>query len=141
MSTARAAAGGVPLAESPLAIREYFRCLNEEDHEAFARLWHADAELVAVGTRTRRGRDDVLTYYRAALGPWPTHHDEPTRILPCGSAVTVEIHFSGATAAGRPVEFDAVDVFDLDGGGASILRLSTWYDIDKVRKLLAEASA
>jgi hypothetical protein len=44
----------------------------------------------------------------------------------------VEVAFTGRTTAGRPVAFDAVDVFDL--AGPRIRRLSTWYDTAAARR-------
>ena len=121
----------------PDVLAAYLDSLNTEDWDRLASLWHADATLRAVGTRQRTGPDDILTYFRAALGPWKEHLDQATRVLPCGDAVTVELHFRGRTAGGLQVEFDAVDVFDLRDG--KIQALSTWYDIADVRSRLARS--
>ena len=43
-----------------------------------------------------------------------------------GSTAVVEVSFTGRTTDGRPVAFDAIDVFDL--AGPRIRRLSTWYE-------------
>ena len=64
------------------------------------------------------------------------HHDEPIRVVVAGTVVLVEIHFSGRTPAGDPVEFDAVDVFDLTDDGTRIARLSTWYDTAAVGRMV-----
>ena len=117
----------------PDAIRRYFDGLNNEDWEDFTGIWTEDAELVGVGARTRKGRDDVMTYYSTVLVPYPVHHDDPYAIHVSGDVVTVEIRFTGETHEGVPVEFEAVDVFTLRDG--SIARLTTWYDVDRVRKL------
>ena len=50
------------------------------------------------------------------------------------------IHFTGELDNGAPMEFDAVDVFDLDGDGR-IVKLSSWYDSHAVRKTLRAALA
>jgi ketosteroid isomerase-like protein len=126
-------------AEVPEAIRRYFDGLNNEDWEDFTGIWTEDAELVGVGARTRRGRDDVMTYYSTVLVPYPVHHDDPYAIHVSGETVTVEIAFSGETHEGVPVEFEAVDVFTLRDGRIS--RLTTWYDIDRVRKLATRPGA
>jgi ketosteroid isomerase-like protein len=120
-------------ADLPEAIRRYFDGLNNEDWEDFTGIWTDDAELVGVGARTRKGRDDVMTYYSTVLVPYPLHHDDPYAIHVSGDIVTVEIAFRGETHEGVPVEFEAVDVFTLRDG--KIARLTTWYDIDRVRKL------
>jgi hypothetical protein len=56
-----------------------------------------------------------------------------------GDVVTVEIAFTGETQEGVPVEFEAVDVFTLRDG--RICRLTTWYDIERVRKLAVRPGA
>lgn len=119
-------------------LDRYFSSINGEDWEGLASLFHAEAELRAPGTRTLRGGDEVAGYYRAALGPYPVHRDEPTRVLISGSSATVEIHFDGRLANGSPLSFDAVDVFDFRDG--LIHRLSSWYDSHQVRRDLREAT-
>jgi ketosteroid isomerase-like protein len=122
------------MAEVPAAIRRYFDGLNNEDWEDFAGIWTEDAELLGVGARPRKGREDVITYYSTVLEPYPVHRDDPYAIHVCGDVVTVEIAFAGETREGVPVEFEAVDVFTLRDG--RIRRLTTWYDVDRVRKLI-----
>jgi ketosteroid isomerase-like protein len=125
--------------EVPAAIRRYFDGLNNEDWEDFAAVWTEDAELIGVGARPRKGRDDVMTYYSTVLVPYPVHRDDPYAIHVCGDVVTVEIAFTGETHEGVPVEFEAVDVFTLRDG--RICRLTTWYDLDRVRKLVTRSGA
>lgn len=119
---------------APAAIRTYFEAINSEDWERLATVWHEDAELRAVGARPRRGRAEIGAYFPKTLAPWRRHLDDPVRVAVAGDVVTVEIHFVGSTDDGRAVEFDAVDVFDLEAG--RIRRLSTWYDVDAVRRRL-----
>lgn len=109
-------------------IGAYFDAVNAEDWAALAELWEPDAELVATGARPRRGREDVLAYYPRVLAGYAPHLDKPGRRITEGSAVMVEVSFTGVTGDGRPVAFDAVDVFDLTPDLVRIRRLSTWYD-------------
>lgn len=114
-------------------IGAYFDAVNAEDWAALAELWEPDAELVATGARPRRGREDVLAYYPRVLAGYAPHLDKPGRRITEGSAVMVEVSFTGVTGDGRAVAFDAIDVFDLatagpGPGGARIRRLSSWYD-------------
>ncbi|MCB1247372.1 MAG: nuclear transport factor 2 family protein [Acidimicrobiia bacterium] len=115
-------------------VAEYFRCVNDEDWTAFAELWTDDAELIALGARPRNGKEDVLGYYAKIFTPWREHYDEATRVLVADSAITVEVHFSGVTGDGTPVEFDAIDLFDFVDG--EISRLSNWYDVMAARKAI-----
>lgn len=121
------------------AIAAYFESINGEDFERLESLFHDDAELIAPGGGPRRGLEAVGSYYRDALRPYPVHRDEPTREVYAGDTVIVEIHFEGALASGRPLEFDAVDVFDFRDG--RIARLSSWYDSQRVIAALLEAAA
>jgi ketosteroid isomerase-like protein len=118
----------------------YFDGMNSERYEEVAALFTEDAELKAAGTEWVSGRAAVEGYYRAALGPYPVHRDEPTRIIVADSTATVEIHFSGALASGIPLEFDAVDVFDFDEAGL-VTRMTSWYDSYAVRAELRKARA
>ncbi|MFV0463509.1 MAG: nuclear transport factor 2 family protein [Nostocoides sp.] len=118
----------------PDAITTYFDAINTEDWDRLAEVWHEEADLLAVGARPRHGRDDIVSYYPKTLAPWKAHLDNPTRYIVSGDTVTAEIHFSGRSADGVSVEFDAVDVFDLVDG--RIQRLTNWYDVAAVRSLL-----
>lgn len=121
------------------AIAAYFASINGEDWDRLAGLFREDAELRAPGTRPRVGGEAVAGYYSDALRPYPVHRDEPTRELYAGDTVTVEIHFEGELANGRPMSFDAVDVFDFRDG--RIARLTSWYDSQRVVAELLEATA
>ncbi len=87
-----------------------------------------------MGTKPRRGGDDAMALYRRLFAPWATHRDDPTRVLVDGNAATVEVHFTGTTTTRRTIEFDAVDVIDVEGG--LIRRLTNWYDLSWVRREL-----
>jgi uncharacterized protein (TIGR02246 family) len=115
-------------------VSAYFAAVNAEDWAALAGLWEPDAELVATGARPRHGREDIVAYYPKVLAGYAEHDDRPVRYIRDGSTVVVEVAFAGRTTAGRPVAFDAVDVFDLAPGSGRIRRLSTWYDTAAVRR-------
>jgi len=119
-------------------IDRYFDCINKERWDAFSSLWHPEAELRAVGSRLRSGRDEIEEFYRKLFSPWKYHADIPTRFLLSGQSATVEVRFEGETPDGRVYGFDAVDVFDVVG--EEIIRLTNWYDLVLVRKMLAEPS-
>jgi ketosteroid isomerase-like protein len=120
---------------TPPAIERYFAAINDEDWATIRDVFATDAELVSVGAPTRHGREEIADHFPEVLAALPVHHDEPTRVVVAGTVVLVEIHFSGRTPAGDPVEFDAVDVFDLTEDGR-IARLSTWYDTAAVGRMV-----
>ncbi|WP_395103941.1 nuclear transport factor 2 family protein [Actinomadura sp. SCN-SB] len=116
-------------------VARYFAAVNDEDWTALRNLFTADAVLSATGARTRHGREDVLAYYPRVLARYAEHLDRPTRRLDFASTTVVEIAFAGRTVEGRPVAFDAIDVFDLRDG--LIARLASWYDTAAVAARLA----
>lgn len=119
-------------------VQAYFDGINEERYDDVGALFAADGVMIAPGTEPRVGPEQVASYFRAALRLYPEHYDDPTRIIEAGSTVTVEIHFTGRLENGAPLEFDAIDVFDLDDQGR-IVKLSSWYDSHAVRKALRAA--
>lgn len=118
----------------PTVVQAYFDALNAEDFTRLEQTWAVDGELRAVGSRPRRGIDELMAYFRPLFDPWAEHLDQPTRCIGSGDAVAVEVRFTGRTHGGTALTFDAVDVFDLADG--RIARLSTWYDLVWVRKQL-----
>ena len=122
------------------ALSAYFDGINSERYGDVGALFASDGELKAPGSRLLRGPEEVATYFTAALGPYPEHLDDPTRILICDRTATVEIHFKGALAGGAQIEFDAVDVFDFGDDGL-ITRLTSWYDSHEVRSRLRAVRA
>lgn len=124
-------------------IRAYFAGINAERFDDVAALFAADCELRAPGIEPLHGRDQIASYFAAALRPYPDHFDDPMRTLFSGASATVEIHYTGRHTSGMPIEFDAVDVFDFDSDG-KIRKLTSWYDSHTVRAALRrirEASA
>jgi ketosteroid isomerase-like protein len=132
--TAYVAGNVVSAGEVPASVRRYFEALNAEDWREFPTVWADDAELQAVGSRSRHGRQEIMDYFRGVFQPWAEHRDQPTRYIVAGDSVVAEVQFTGVTHGGREVGFDAVDIFDLEDG--AIARLSTWYDLTWVRRQL-----
>jgi ketosteroid isomerase-like protein len=116
-------------------VAAYFAGINAERYADVGALFADSGELVAPGVDARRGADDIANYFAAALKPYPEHLDDPVRVNYSGDSATVEIHFTGRTANGFELEFDAVDIFDFTADG-KILRLSSWYDSHAVRQQL-----
>jgi ketosteroid isomerase-like protein len=119
----------------PAAVTGYFDALNAEDWDGFRALWVEDAAAHAVGARPRHGLDDVMDLYSKIFVNWSKHLDIPGRTLIDGDAVTVEVHFVGTTKEGREIEFDAVDVIDLEEG--KLKSVTTWYDTARVLAMIS----
>lgn len=119
---------------NPDVVRAYFEAVNADRFGDLAPLWAADGELHAVGAPPRIGRDAVLAHFPAVLADYAKHDDQVIRVIDAGDTIVTEIHFVGETRDGRPVEFDAVDVFDLRDG--LITRLTSWYDTRAVARQL-----
>jgi ketosteroid isomerase-like protein len=119
----------------PGPVLAYFDAINGEAWEDLAALWSAGSVLRAVGTRPRTGGVEIVEYFRQAFAPWATHADVPTRFIVAGETVVVEIKFTGETQAGRALEFDAIDVFEVNDQG-TLASLATWYDLVWVRAQL-----
>jgi ketosteroid isomerase-like protein len=112
-------------------VNAYFAAINSEDYDALPGLFHEDAVWRATAARSRRGRDDVVTYYPRALALFPEHYDDPTRFIEEADTIVVEITFTGKTPDGMPVMFEAIDVFDFEDG--YIKGFSSWFDMDELR--------
>lgn len=122
--------------EDTLAVvARYFQCLNAEDWEGMAELWHDDAELSASGARPRTGGLGAIDYFKKAFAPYATHDDAPTRVEVAGGDASVDIHYVGTTRAGQRVEIDAHSDYEIVGG--RIKRLTTRYDVERARGDLA----
>ncbi len=126
-------------ADPQAILSAYFDGINAERYEEVGALFAPDGEIVAPGAHPR-GPEEIARYFTAALRPYPVHRDEPGTPAVCGRTAVVEVHFTGALASGAPMEFDALDVFEL-GDDGRIARLTTWYDSHRVRADLAAAQA
>ncbi|WP_419925736.1 nuclear transport factor 2 family protein [Candidatus Poriferisocius sp.] len=114
-------------ARSPLEIvQSYFTALNTEDWELMASVLDPAIDLVPSGSRPRTGSDKAIAMFQKIFERFPVHQDNPNRFICDDSTVVVEITFNGATADGRELSFDAVDIFDVEDG--RIRRLSQWFD-------------
>ncbi len=115
-------------------VEAYFAAINADRFADLGPLWHPEGELHAVGAPPRVGRDAVVAHFPAVLGSYAKHHDQVTRWIEAGDTLVTEIRFSGELVDGRPVEFEAVDVFDLLDG--VIVRLGSWYDTRAVARMV-----
>ena len=114
------------------AVERYFAAINAEDWAALADVFTPDVEISTVGAAPVRGRDAALAYFPRLLAGYTEHTDTVTRWIEAPDAIVTEIGFDGRLADGRPVVFDALDVFDLRDG--RIARVRTWFDTRDVRR-------
>lgn len=118
-------------------VVDYFAAINEERWEDFAALLTDDVTYRTVGGRPQAGRDRVVSYFQSLFRAWSEHNDDPVAILVDGDRAAAEVRFRGVSAAGKPIEFDAVDIFLLEDG--RLAGWSTWYDLPAVRSALSDS--
>ena len=112
-------------------IRAYFSAINEERWEDLGNLLDEDAQYLPVGGRLRVGRETVVEGFQGLFRAWSEHLDDAQQIIVEGEAGAALVRFRGVTTAGLPIEFDAVDYFQLREG--RLWKWSTWYDLPAVR--------
>ncbi|MDQ8043899.1 MAG: nuclear transport factor 2 family protein [Solirubrobacteraceae bacterium] len=125
------------------AIEAYFAGVNGEDYAAVGALFAADGELRPPGRRVYRGPEEIAGYLTAALAPYVEHDDRVLRTIVDGNTAAAEIRFEGRQQSGYELDFDAVDIFDLDDQG-KLARVVTWCDTHRLREIsraAAEAAA
>lgn len=119
---------------APAAVLAYFDAINNDQWDRLDDALAPDVVVAPPGMDEVHGLEAAKVHYASLLKGFPDHVDEPTRVLPSGDSVVVEIDFRGRTDDDRPVTFKAVDVFDLVDG--KIARVSIWYDTHGVRRQL-----
>lgn len=125
---------GTPM---PEVVRAYFAAVNADRFDELRTVFAPDVVMEMAGAARREGVDDAIAYYSRALTELPVHDDEAVNVMASddGRRIAVEILFTGTTAAGHPVVFEAVDLFDLDADGR-IARLRSFYDTNRVAAAL-----
>jgi ketosteroid isomerase-like protein len=113
-------------------VEAYFAAINGDDFAGLAGVLAPDVEIHTVGAPPAVGREAALAHFSAVLAGYEAHRDEVTRWIVAADAIVCEIAFTGRLRAGRPVVFDALDVFD--GGAGGLTRIGTWYDTRAVAR-------
>jgi ketosteroid isomerase-like protein len=121
----------------PAAVTAYFDAINADRFGDLRSVFAPDIVIQMGGAAPRVGVDAAIAYYPRALATIPVHRDEPVAVLvgADGRKVSVEIAFTGRTSDDRPVDFSAVDLFDLDADGR-VTRLRSFYDTAAVVRQL-----
>jgi ketosteroid isomerase-like protein len=120
-------------------IDSYFDAVNNERWPDLATLLDDDATYSTMGARPRTGKSNVLEFFGTLFQPWREHDDAPTFFIIGEDAAAVDVHFTGVSRAGQPIEFPAVDIFRFRSG--KIHALKTWYDLGAVRRMLEEKAS
>jgi hypothetical protein len=117
-------------------VEAYFAAINGDRFADLAAVFAPSVEIHTVGAAPVVGRDAALAHFPALLAGYAEHRDEVTRWIVAPDAVVCEIAFTGRLRDGRPVAFDAVDVFDVvvDGAADGITRIGTWFDTRAVAR-------
>jgi hypothetical protein len=113
-------------------VEAYFAAINSDRFADLAAVLAPSVEIHTVGAAPVVGRDAALAHFPALLAGYAEHRDEVTRWIVAPDAIVCEIAFTGRLRDGRPVAFDAVDVFDASTDG--ITRIGTWFDTRAVAR-------
>lgn len=117
---------------SRAVVEGYFAAINADRFTDLADVSAPDVEIHTVGSPFVVGRDAALAHFPALLANYAEHDDRVTRWIESPAAIVCEIAFRGRLVDGRPVVFDALDVFDLADG--RIVRVATWFDTHDLRR-------
>ena len=120
-------------------LRHYFEQVNAGRIDALTELFLEDATIEPSSGGVHRGRADIADYYEATLAGFAEHHDEPVRVHEASTAIVVELVFTGVSASGAAVRFDALDLFELEGG--RIRRVALWADTAGIARQLRRGGA
>jgi ketosteroid isomerase-like protein len=108
------------------AVEGYFAAINSDRYSDLAAFFAPDVEIHTVGAAPVVGRTAALVHFPRLLSAYAEHRDTVTRWIEADDAIVCEIHFIGRLREGRPIVFDALDVFDVRDG--HITKVTTWYD-------------
>jgi len=108
------------------AVEGYFAAINSDRFAALGSVFAPDVEIHTVGAAPVVGREAAMAHFPRVLSAYSTHDDAVTRWIEADGAIVCEIRFTGRLHTGRPISFDALDVFDLRDG--RITKVATWYD-------------
>jgi ketosteroid isomerase-like protein len=124
--------------QDPIAVaKAYFSAVNETRLDDLAKVFAENARLEFPQQEPIQGRQAIRAFYEGVLQFYPERFDQVTRYFSDGQGgVAAEIHFEGKTLTGRPVVFDAVDLFRTSGGEIQELRI--FYDAKNVLEMVGE---
>lgn len=125
-------------AQDPIAVaKAYFSAVNETRLDDLAKVFAEDARMEFPQMEPILGRQAIRDFYAGVLQFYPERFDKVTRFFADGQGGTAaEIHFEGKTLTGRPVVFDAVDLFRVKDGEIQELRI--FYDAKKVLEMVGD---
>ena len=115
--------------------QKYFDAVHSSDLDALAGVFTQDAALRFPTLDPVVGRENIRAFYANVFAFYTKRHDEVTCWMSNGKdSVAAEIHFDGTTNTGQTAVFDAVDIFTIEDGSISELRI--YYDSFRVMKML-----
>ncbi|ROS01318.1 ketosteroid isomerase-like protein [Sinobacterium caligoides] len=111
-------------------IAEYYPLVNNNEWDAFFSLFHQDAHFEAPFNSLLDGIENIAPFYYNVAETFPDHTDTPVEVISLGNQAAVRLAFSGTTAWGVPVTFEAVDWFKINKG--KIAAEGIFFDIAKM---------
>ena len=109
-------------------LTRFYEALNDGDFEAAMDLCDQDVEVYQapeiVASMPPRGRRDVTDYLREFFASWHMYRPNPQEFVESGDHVVALVHLHARGIGSRfDIEDDVADVFEVEGGKISKLRL------------------
>lgn len=109
-------------------LHRFYEALNRRDFDGALALCDAEVEVYmppeVVAAVAPRGHRDVGEYLRGWFDSWHLYRPQPEEFIAAGDQVVALVHLRARGKGSRfEIEEQVADVFELDGGRISKLRL------------------
>jgi ketosteroid isomerase-like protein len=109
-------------------LKRFYEAINDQDVDAAIDLCDQRVEVYlspnVVSAVAPRGHRDVSAYLREFMGSWHMYRPEPEDFVASGDQVVALVHLRARGKGSRfVIEEDVADVFEVDHGKISKLRL------------------
>jgi steroid Delta-isomerase len=113
------------------AIR-YMAAVGQTEREAFTELFHPAVHFEdPVGAGVLLGHEGVARFHKGLARAWASLRMEPTALHVRGSQVAIAWRAVGRSSSGQAIDFDGIDVLEVDDAGL-ITRVLGYWDLESV---------
>lgn len=114
------------------AARRYFAAVGQAERDAFVALFHADVHFEdPVGSGVLLGHEGVARFHKGLARAWSSLQMTPTALHVRGQRAAVAWQAVGQSQTGKAIDFDGIDVLDVDEAGL-ITRVEGYWDLESV---------